>query len=36
MTLAEYEVACSTMTKPSRGQLSVLACGWTFLAQLRV
>jgi len=36
MTLAENEIACPSMTKPSRGQVSVLARGWTFLARLRV
>jgi len=36
MTLAENEIACPSMTKPSRGQASVLGRGWTFLARLRV
>ena len=36
MTLAEKEISCPTMPKPARGQVSVLARGWTFLARLRV
>ena len=36
MTLAEERIACPTMTKPARGQASVIARGWTFLARLRV
>jgi hypothetical protein len=36
MTLVEKEIACPTMTKPARGQASVLARGSTFLARLRV
>jgi hypothetical protein len=36
MTLAEEKIACPTMTKPARGQASVPARGWTFLARLLV
>ena len=36
MTLAEKEISYPRMTKPARGQVSVLARGWTFLARLRV
>jgi hypothetical protein len=36
MTIAENEIACPTMTKPLRGQVSVLARGSMFLAWLRV
>ena len=35
MTL-ENKIPCPSMIKPSRGKLSVLARGWTFLARLRV
>ena len=34
MTLAEKEISCPTMPKPARGQVSVLARGWAFLARL--
>ena len=36
MTIAEDDIACPSVTKPARGQASVLARGWTFLAHLRV
>jgi len=36
MTLAEKEISYPTMPKPARGQVSVLARGWTLLARLRV
>jgi hypothetical protein len=36
MTFAEESVASLTMSKPSRGQASMLARGWTFLTRLLV
>ena len=36
MTLAKEKIACPTMTKPARGEASVLARGWTFLTRLLV
>jgi hypothetical protein len=35
MTLAKKEIGCSAM-KPTRGQASMLARGWTVLARLLV
>jgi len=35
MTL-ENKIPCPSMIKPSRGKLSVLARGWTFLSRLLV
>jgi hypothetical protein len=36
MTLAEEKIAYPAMTKPARGQASVLARGWLFLGRLLV
>jgi hypothetical protein len=36
MTFVEDRIACLTMTKPARGQASILARGWTFLSRLLV
>jgi hypothetical protein len=36
MTLAQEKIAFLSTTKPARGQASLLARGWTFLARLPV